>query len=400
MRLKKQTIYDVNLRRKRVLVRVDYNVPLDKDFNVLDKTKIIGSLETINYLLKKKCKVILMSHMGRPKGEVVESKRLWPAGKVLSELLKKPVKILDDCVGSEVENAINNIKRGQIILLENLRFHPGEENNDPEFSKKLASYGEIFVQDAFGTAHRAHASTVGVTEHLPSVAGLLVDKEFTYLRMTLKKPERPFLLVLGGAKVSSKIGIIDALLPKIDTLLIGGGMCYTFLKALGYEIGNSLLEFDKIDEAKKIMAHAKEYGVDLILPEDFIVTDSLNPPGAPRVVEAMNIQDGDIGVDLGPRSILKFEEAIIPAKTVFWNGPMGVFEVTDYSKGTYEIARYLSDLRTFTVVGGGESATVVNDLKLSDKFQHVSTGGGATLKFIEGHDMPALDVLDDLVDND
>ncbi len=400
MRLKKQTVYDVNLRKKSVIVRVDYNVPLDENFNVLDTTKIVGSLETINYLRKKKCKIVLMSHMGRPKGKVEESKRLWPAGKVLSELLKKPVKVLDSCVGDDVEKAIKNMKRGQIILLENLRFHSEEESNDPVFSKKLASYGELFVQDAFGTAHRAHASTVGITKYLPSVAGLLVDKEFTYLRMTLKKPERPFLLVLGGAKVSSKIGIIDALLTRVDTILIGGGMCYTFLKAMGYDVGNSLVEHDKVEEAKKIMAHAKEYGVNLILPDDFVVTDSLNPPGTPRVVEAINMGKDDIGVDLGPRSILKFEEAIIPAKTVFWNGPMGVFEIKDFSKGTFEIARYLSELRTFTVVGGGESATVVNMLGLSDKFQHVSTGGGATLKFIEGHDMPALDVLDDLVEND
>ena len=400
MKLKKKTIRDVNIKKKRLIMRVDFNVPVDEKSNVLDNTKILGAMETIQYALKKKAKIVLMSHMGRPKGNVLENKRLWPAGKKLQELLKKPVKILNDCVGEEVEKTVEKMKYGDIVLLENLRFHPEEEKNDPEFSKKLASYGDIFVQDAFGTAHRAHASTVGITEYLPSVAGLLVDKEFTYLRMTLSAPERPFLLVLGGAKVSSKIGIIDALLDKIDTLLIGGGMCFTFLKAMGYQVGNSLVEEDKIDLAKTIMGNAKKHNVELVLPSDFIVTDSLNPPGKPRIVDAMNLSAGDIGVDIGPRSILHFEEKIIPAKTVFWNGPMGVFETPEYSRGTFEIARYLSELNTFTVVGGGESATVVNLLNLGNKFQHVSTGGGATLKFIEGVEMPALDVLDDLVEND
>ena len=400
MKLKKKTIRDVNIKKKRLIMRVDFNVPIDENSKVLDNTKLFGAMETIQFALKKKAKIVLMSHMGRPKGQVLENKRLWPAGKMLQKLLGKPVKILNDCIGEEVEKTIEKMKYCDIVLLENLRFHPEEEKNDEEFSKKLASYGDIFVQDAFGTAHRAHSSTVGITKYLPSVAGLLVDKEFTYLRMTLSMPERPFLLVLGGAKVSSKIGIIDALLDKIDTLLIGGGMCFTFLKAMGYEVGNSLVEFDKIDTAKLIMENAKKHKVELILPSDFIVTDSLNPPGKPRKVDAINLSAGDIGVDIGPRSILLFEEKIIPAKTVFWNGPMGVFETPEFSRGTFEIARYLADLNTFTVVGGGESATVVNMLNLGDKFQHVSTGGGATLKFIEGVEMPALDVLDDLVEND
>jgi phosphoglycerate kinase len=397
MKLKKKTIKDLKtIKNKRVLVRVDFNVPIDDEQNVLDTTKIVGAMETIQYLLKKKAKVILMSHMGRPKGKVDEKKRLWPAGRELEKLLGKKITILNDCVGDEVRAAVEKMKKGDVILLENLRFKKEEEANDPDFSKELASYADIFVQDAFGTAHRAHASTVGVTEHLESVAGLLVDKEFTYLKRTLKYPERPFLLVLGGAKVSSKIGILDALLDKIDTLLIGGGMCFTFLKALGYEVGNSLVENDKIEVAKRIMEHAKELGVELVLPNDIIVTDSLNPAGQARVVAAMNMSPGDIGVDIGPRAILHFEEKIIPAKTVFWNGPMGLFEIEKFSRGTFEIARYLAELRTFTVVGGGESATVVQMLDLADKFEHVSTGGGATLKFIEGHDMPALDVLDDI----
>lgn len=389
--MNKATIRDINLDGKKVLVRVDFNVPI-KDGKIADDLRIRESLPTIKYLLERNCKIILMSHMGRPDGRQVDKYKMDPVVKKLSELLGMPVKKLDECIGQEVEKAANEMKPKEVILLENLRFHPEEEKNDSEFAKKLASLGEVYVNDAFGTAHRAHASTEGVTHYLPAVAGFLIEKELEYLGKALENPERPFVALLGGAKVSDKIGVIENLLKKVNAILIGGGMAFTFLKAKGYEIGKSILD-EKIDLAKKLMSKAEENGIKFLLPVDAIITKSLEKIETYDLVMVDKIPKDEMGVDIGPDTIEEFLRVLKDAKTVVWNGPMGVFEKLEFAVGTEEIAKALSELNATVIIGGGDSAACIKELGLSDKVTHVSTGGGASLEFLEGKELPGVKAL-------
>lgn len=389
--MNKATVKDINLNGKKILVRVDFNVPI-KDGKITDNLRIREALPTINYLLEHNCTAILMSHMGRPKGKVVEDLRLNLVGEELSKLLERPVLKLNECIGAEVEEKIKGAKSGDVILLENLRFHPEEEKNDPEFAKKLASLGEIYVNDAFGSAHRAHASTEGVAHYLPAVSGFLMEKELQYLGRALENPERPFIALLGGAKVSDKIGVIDNLIGKVDAILIGGGMAFTFLKAKGYEIGKSILD-EKIDLAKELMKKAEEKGIKFILPVDVIVTKNLEKIETYDLARADKIPKDEMGVDIGPDTINEFLIILKDAKTVVWNGPMGVFEMPEFAEGTEEIAKALSELNTTVIIGGGDSAACIKKLGLSDKVTHVSTGGGASLEFLEGKELPGVTAL-------
>ncbi len=381
-----------DLANKRVLVRVDFNVPI-KNGVITDDKRIREALPTIQYLIEKKAKVILMSHLGRPKG-IQEDLRLDPIAKRLSELLGKKVKKLNDCIGEEVEREVENMKPGEIILLENLRFHKEEEANDPEFAKKLARLGDIYVSDAFGTVHRAHASTAGVAQYLPSYAGLLIKKEIEIMGSALEKPERPFICILGGAKVSDKIGVIENLLEKVDTLIIGGGMMFTFWKAQGFEIGKSILEEDKIEIAKKFIKTAEEKGVKLLLPDDAVVVKEISETAETKIKGKGEFEIDDIGVDIGPKSIEKFVKEIAQGKTIIWNGPMGIFEIDKFSEGTKEIAKAIANNKNcVSIVGGGDTASAISKLGLEDKFTHISTGGGASLEFLEGKILPGIAVL-------
>ena len=385
----KLTIEDIELKGKKVLMRVDFNVPQDEDLNITDDTRIKSSLPSIKYVLDKGAeKVILMSHLGRPKGKVVEKYSLKPVALRLQELLKEPVKMLDGCVGDQVKKEINTAKE-RVILLENLRFHPEEEKNDPDFSRKLSELGEIYVNDAFGTAHRAHASTEGVTKYLKSVAGFLIEKEIKYLGHALEAPQRPFVIMLGGAKVSDKIGIIDNLLPKSDTILIGGGMAYTFLFAQGVKIGNSKLEPDKVPLAKAILKKANSLDKEVLLPIDHLVVDKIEPDAASQIV-ASAIPEGKIAVDIGPQTAELFKEKLKDAKTIVWNGPLGIFEMDAFSKGTKQIAEYISGLSATSIIGGGDTSAAVTKFKVDEKMTHISTGGGAALEFMEGKSLPGI----------
>lgn len=386
------TVKDVPLEDKSVLMRADFNVPQDANLNITDDTRIKATLPTINYILQKGVKkLILISHLGRPDGKFVAKYSLKPVALRLQELLKEPVLFLDDCVGDKIRNEVLSAKQ-KIILLENLRFHPEEEANDPGFAKQLASLADIFVNDAFGTAHRAHASTQGVTAYLKSVAGFLLEKEIEYLGGVLKNPKRPFMVILGGAKVSDKIGVIENLLPKCDAVLIGGGMSYTFLKAFNKSIGNSKLEADKIDVAKSILNKAKELHAEILLPIDNVVVEKISPEAQAQVV-GENIPDGRIGVDIGPETITLFKEKLKSAKTILWNGPLGIFETDAFSKGTREIAQFISTLKAITIIGGGDTAAAVSKFKLENKMTHISTGGGASLEFLEGKTLPGIAAL-------
>lgn len=389
--MEKATVRDIDLKGKKVLMRVDFNVPL-KDGEVADDTRIRRALPTIKYVLEQGASLVLMSHLGRPKGKVVESLRMDPVAKRLSELLGKPVQKLNDCVGDEVEEKVSEMKSGDVILLENTRFHPEEKKNDPEFAKKLARLGEIFVNDAFGTAHRAHASTVGVAEYLPAVAGFLMEKELEFLGKALKSPERPFYAILGGAKVKDKIGVIENLSKICDGILIGGGMAFTFLKAKGYEIGKSLLDTE-ID-AKSLMEKI-EKKILFALPEDVVVTDDSKGNGKDKIVSVDSIPKDMMGVDIGPKTIEKFKETLKNAKMVFWNGPMGIFEVDKFAKGTVEIAKAVAEVKGTTIIGGGDSVSAVKKAGVSDKMTHISTGGGASLEFMEGKVLPGVSALTD-----
>lgn len=392
--MKKLTVKDVDLKGKKVIVRCDFNVPLDDSLNITDDMRIRAAMPTIKYILEQEpSKLILMSHLGRPKGEVVEKMRLTPVANRLEEILGEKVLKLDDCVGEAIKEAIDKSSE-RIVLLENLRFHKEETNNDPEFAKQLASLADIYVNDAFGTAHRAHASTAGITQYLTSVAGLLLEKEINYLGGAVTNPEKPFVVILGGAKVSDKITLIENLLKKADTILIGGGMAYTFLKALGKNIGDSLLEEDKIGTAKSLLEKARGSGVDIILTEDCLVVKDFNDPSTKQIVT--DIPDGWQGVDIGPKTIQMFKDALSKAKTVVWNGPVGVFEIDDYANGTKEIAEYLATLKdAITIVGGGDSAAAVKKFKVEDAMTHISTGGGASLEFLEGKQLPGIAALTD-----
>lgn len=392
----KKTVKDVDVRSKRVLVRVDYNVPLDAQGNVSDDKRITASLPTINYLLEQGARIILCSHLGRPKGEVKKEFSLAPVAKRLKELLPNVnIYFASDCIGEEAERKAAALKDGEILLLENLRFHKEEEKNDPEFAKKLASLAEIYVSDAFGTVHRAHASTAGVAAYLPAVAGFLIGKELSIMGGALENPERPFVAILGGAKVADKIGVITNLLNKCDTLLIGGGMAYTFFKAMGYEIGDSLLDAESIDLAKQLMETAKQKGVKLLLPVDTVVAKAFAADAEHMTVAANAIPAGWQGLDIGEKTRELFAAEIKNAKTVIWNGPMGVFEFPAFAKGTEAVAKACAECGGTTIIGGGDSASAVKKLGYADKMTHISTGGGASLEFLEGKVLPGVAALND-----
>lgn len=392
----KKTVKDVDVRSKRVLVRVDYNVPLDANGNVSDDKRITASLPTINYLLEQGARIILCSHLGRPKGEVKKEFSLAPVAKRLKELLPGVnIYFASDCIGEEAERKAAALKDGEILLLENLRFHKEEEKNDPEFAKKLASLAEIYVSDAFGTVHRAHASTAGVAAYLPAVAGFLIGKELSIMGGALETPERPFVAILGGAKVADKIGVITNLLNKCDTLLIGGGMAYTFFKAMGYEIGDSLLDAESIDLAKQLMENAKQKGVKLLLPVDTVVAKAFAADAEHMTVASNAIPAGWQGLDIGEKTRELFAAEIKNAKTVIWNGPMGVFEFPEFAKGTEAVAKACAECGGTTIIGGGDSASAVKKLGYADKMTHISTGGGASLEFLEGKVLPGVAALND-----
>jgi len=390
----KMTIGDIDLKDKTVLMRVDFNVPQDANLNITDDTRIDATLPTIKFLLQAKVKkLILVSHLGRPDGKVVDKYSLKPVAARLQELLKEPVKFLPDCVSEPVKKEIGLAKE-RVILLENLRFHAEEEANDPQFAKQLASLADVFVNDAFGTAHRAHASTEGVTHYLKSVAGFLIEKEIQYLGEALESPQRPFAVILGGAKVSDKIGVIENLLPKCDRILIGGGMAYTFLKAQGKPIGNSKLEKDKLDIAKSILNKSAQLKKEIVLPIDHVVVDNIAPDAKTEVV-GESIPEGKIAVDIGPKTISLFKDKLKDVKTIVWNGPLGIFEVDAFSKGTKEIASFIAGLQATSIIGGGDTAAAVAKFKLEDKMTHISTGGGASLEFLEGKSLPGIAALAD-----
>ena len=393
--MNKKTIKDIDLKGKKVLVRCDFNVPMDENKNITDNTRIVAALPTIKYLLENNCAVILCSHLGRPKGEFKPEFSLAPVAKELSKLLDKEVIMAKDVVGEDANKKAKELQAGQVMLLENVRYHREETDNDPEFAKKLADMAEIYVNDAFGAAHRAHASTAGVAQYLPAVSGFLIEKELKFLGNALNNPERPFVAILGGAKVSDKIGVIDSLLEKVDTLVIGGGMAYTFFKAQGYEVGNSICELDKLDLAKEAMAKAKEKGVKLMLPVDTKIGKEFKPDTESKTVAWTEIPEGWEGFDIGAKSIEMFTEEIKKAKTVVWNGPLGLFEFDQFAIGTNAIAKTLSEINATTIIGGGDSAAAVKKAGLQDKMTHISTGGGASLEFLEGKKLPGIECLQD-----
>lgn len=389
----KKTIRDIDLKDKKVLVRCDFNVPLDENKNITDNRRIVGALPTIKYLLDKNCKVILCSHLGRPKGQVNKEFSLSPVAKELSKLLGKEVKLADDIIGKSAKELTSNMQNGDVILLENVRFDSREEANDEEFAKELASLAEVYVNDAFGTAHRAHASTAGVAAYLPAVSGFLMEKELTFLGETLEHPERPFVSILGGSKVSDKIGVIDSLLEKVDVLLIGGGMAYTFYKALGYKVGNSICEDDKIDLAKELMAKAEAKGVKMLLPVDNKLGKEFSADTETMYANRESIPDGWEGLDIGPKTIELYSEELKNAKTVIWNGTVGVAEFPAFAEGTNSLAKVVSELDATTVIGGGDTAAAIHKAGVADKMTHVSTGGGASLEFLEGKKLPGVECL-------
>ena len=393
--MNKKTVKDIDLKEKKVFVRCDFNVPMDENQNITDNTRIKAALPTIKYLLEQNCKIILASHLGRPKGEVKPEFSLKPVAKELSKLLGKDIIMANDVIGEDATSKAENLKEGEIMLLENVRFHREETDNDPEFAKKLASMAEIFVNDAFGTAHRAHASTTGIADYIPGVAGFLIEKELKFLGNAINNPERPFVAILGGAKVSDKIGVIDSLLDKVDTLMIGGGMAYTFFKAQGYNVGNSLCEVEKTDLALEEMKKAKAKGVKLLLPIDTKIGKEFKPDTESKTVAWTEIPDEWEGFDIGEKTIEMFKKELQNAKTVIWNGPLGLFEFDQFAIGTNEIAKTLADLDATTIIGGGDSAAAVTKAGLADKMTHISTGGGASLEFLEGKKLPGIECLQD-----
>ena len=392
--MNKKTIKDANIKGKRVLMRVDFNVPLNKGLKIEDDTRITAALPTIKYAVDNGARLILMSHLGRPKG-ADDSLRMDPVAKRLSELLGKKVTKLNDCIGDEVQKAVSGMKDGDVVLLENLRFHVEEEKNDTNFAKELASLGEIYVNDAFGTAHRAHASTEGVTKYIKiCVAGFLLAKEMEYFDKALSNPPKPFVAILGGAKISDKIMVIENLMKKVDAILIGGGMAYTFLKAHGMEIGSSKLEADKIDVAKSIMRKAKQLGVKLILPVDHLIADKVDAVSNTRVVTDV-VPQGWMAVDIGPKTVDEFKKELRNAKMIIWNGPLGVFEITKFSRGTEDVARFITGLKAISIIGGGDTAAAIARFGLEHAMTHISTGGGASLEYMEGKVLPGVAALND-----
>jgi phosphoglycerate kinase len=393
--LNKKTVEDIEVTGKRVLVRCDFNVPFDDAGNISDPKRIDEALKTIRYLVGHKAKVILCSHLGRPKGEFNMKYSLAPVAAYLSRALGQEVKMAKDVVGESARSIAASLQDGEVELLENVRFHKEEEKNDPEFSKQLASLADIYVNDAFGTAHRAHASTAGVADYLPAVCGYLIQKEITVMGGALNNPKRPFVAILGGAKVSDKIGVITNLLDKVDTLIIGGGMAYTFMNALGYSIGKSICESDKVELAKDIMAKAKEKGVKFLIPVDNVIATEYKEDSEYRSVDSDQIPDGWMGLDIGPRSGKLFADAVKGAGTVVWNGPMGVSEWEHFAKGTIAVAQAVADSGAISIIGGGDSAAAVEKLGFAEKMTHISTGGGASLEFLEGKVLPGIACLND-----
>jgi len=390
--VEKLTVKDLDVGGKKVLVRVDFNVPLDGG-KVTDDTRIRAALPTIEFLLANQAKVILVTHLGRPKGKVVEELRLDPVAQRLSDLLKIEVIKTDDTVGDEVDRAINQLAPDQVLLLENVRFNPGEKANEPAFAKQLADLADIYVNDAFGTAHRAHASTAGVADFLPAAAGMLVEKELRLMGEALRNPERPFTAILGGAKVSDKIGVIDNLLEKVDALIIGGGMANTFLEAQGYDLKASLVEKEKLALAKEALAKAEEKGVKLLLPQDLLVASEVQADSEYRTVSLDQVPDNWKAVDIGEKTAKMFVDQIVASKTIIWNGPMGVFELAPFAKGTEALAQAMVDVDGITIVGGGDSVAAVEKMGVADKLTHISTGGGASLQFLEGKPLPGIEAL-------
>jgi phosphoglycerate kinase len=389
-----KTIEQIPLKGRRVFIRVDFNVPMDKDGTITDNTRIENVLSTINYAIEQKAKVILASHLGRPKGKVDSRYSLSPVARKLREVLRKPVVMAEDCVGKKVAEEIGRMREGDVVLLENLRFHPGEEANDPSFSEELAAIADVYINDAFGAAHRAHASTEGITKHVEMVgAGFLMEREIDCLQRAISKPERPFVMILGGAKVSDKIGVIIHLLNKASAFLIGGGMAYTFLTAEGCGVGRSMVEEDQLNQARRTLSEANREKVKFLLPADHVVADRFDPNAVKKVVANGEIPREWVAMDIGPETVRIFSEEIRAAKTIVWNGPMGVFEMEAFAQGTVAIARAIAQSEAFSIVGGGDTVAAVKIAGVGDKISHISTGGGATLEFLEGKALPGIEAL-------
>lgn len=400
--MQKKTVKDIDVKGKKVLVRCDFNVPLENGV-ITDNRRIVGALPTIQYLLEQDCKIILCSHLGRPKGEVKKEYSLQPVAQELSRLLSKNVILAEDVTGPSAQELTKNMQPGEIVLLENVRFDPREEKNEDSLSKEFANMAEIYVNDAFGTAHRAHSSTAGVAQYLPAVSGFLIEKELNFLGASLENPKRPFVAILGGKKVSDKIAVIDSLLEKVDTLIIAGGMAYTFFKSMGYSVGNSICEIDKIDLAKNAMEKAKAKGVKLMLPVDNVISDNFDFENYAtqldvhaQPIDSDQIPDGWEGLDIGPKTIALFSEELQKAKTILWNGPVGFSEHPSFANGTDSLAKLLASLEDCTtIIGGGDSAAAMERIGISDKMTHISTGGGASLEFLEGKKLPGIECLQD-----
>ncbi|WP_418302123.1 phosphoglycerate kinase [Lysinibacillus fusiformis] len=392
--LNKKTMKDIDVKGKRVFVRVDFNVPM-ADGVITDETRIRAAIPTVKYLVEQGAKVILASHLGRPKGEVKEDMRLTAVGIRLAELMSKPVTKLDESIGQAVEEAVANMQDGDILLLENVRFHAGEEKNDPALAQQFAQLADIYVNDAFGAAHRAHASTEGIAKHIPSVSGFLMQTELDVLGKALSNPEHPFTAIIGGAKVKDKIGVIESLLEKVDHLIIGGGLSFTFIKAQGYDIGKSLLEEDKIELAKSFIEKAKEKGVQLHMPIDAVVANEFSQDAETKVVDVDAIPADWMGLDIGPKTAAHYAEVIKNSKLIIWNGPMGVFEMDKFANGTKTVADAMATTSGYTVIGGGDSAAAVEKFEVANKMDHISTGGGASLELMEGKELPGIVALND-----
>ncbi len=394
--MNKKTVRDIDIKGKKVLVRCDFNVPYDENRKITDNRRIVAALPTIKYLIENDCKVILCSHLGRPKGEVKPEFSLNIVADELTRLLGQEVKLAKDVVGEDAKRLASELKPREVMLLENVRYEAGEEKNDEELSKKFASLAEVYVNDAFGTAHRAHSSTTGVASYLPAVSGFLIEKELNFLGKALEDPERPFMAILGGKKVSDKIGVIDSLLEKVDVLMIGGAMAYTFFKSMGYEVGNSICELDKLNLAREVMEKAKEKGVKLMLPVDTKLGKEFDPNTESKTVSYKEIPEGWEGFDIGEKTIEMYTEELKNAKTVVWNGPLGLFEFDQFAIGTNKIAEALANVDAVKIIGGGDSAAAVEKAGLAEKFTHISTGGGASLEFLEGKKLPGIEALQDL----
>ena len=395
MNFNKKTVRDIDVRGKKVLIRCDFNTPIDENGHLTDERRIQGALPTLRYLITSGAAVIVVSHLGRPKGQYNPKYTLKPVANRLSELLKMPVTLANDVIGEDADRLCAAIQPGEIVMLENVRFHKEEEKNDPAFSQKLASYADVYVNDAFGTSHRAHSSTAGVAAYLPAVCGFLIEKEISVIGKALTNPARPFVAITGGAKVSDKIGVINALIDQCDTVIIGGAMSYTFLRALSGEVGNSPCELDKLDVAADILMRALEGNVRLVLPDDVVVTKEFSPDADAYVVDARHMPDGLGGMDMGPRTIEKFKRYLKDAGTVVWNGPLGVFEFDKFAGSTREIARAVAESGAVSIIGGGDSAAAIEQLGFSDRVTHISTGGGASLELIEGKELPGIACLMD-----